>query len=165
MDSIRQQLSLFIEPPSTIIEEIRSIYNPKQYRLIPAHITLCREDELQPLNDILLSITTLSLKEPLQINLDPIERFANGKGVLIPATKTNIKFDKLRALILGEITPIKKQWPHVTLMHPRNSRCDDKIFAALKKYRLPTALYFTKISLIVQKNSDPWKIIDEFTMV
>lgn len=48
---LRSQLSLFVPPiiggdTRVDIEAIRCIVDPVQHRLIPAHVTLCREDEL-----------------------------------------------------------------------------------------------------------------------
>ena len=43
----RTQLSLFVPPAqSAQIETLRRLLDPIQAKLIPAHITLCREDEL-----------------------------------------------------------------------------------------------------------------------
>ena len=41
----RIQLTLFIEEnEAETIEQIRKEFNPEQYELIKAHVTLCRED-------------------------------------------------------------------------------------------------------------------------
>jgi hypothetical protein len=47
MSKKRIQLTLFVgEPESVAIEHIRKMFNPLQYALIKAHVTLCRADEL-----------------------------------------------------------------------------------------------------------------------
>ena len=41
----RKQLTLFVKDvQAKAIEAIRRQYNPEQYALIKAHVTLCRED-------------------------------------------------------------------------------------------------------------------------
>ena len=42
----RIQLTLFVPPPNAeLIESVRRLVDPIQHQLIPAHVTLCREDE------------------------------------------------------------------------------------------------------------------------
>ncbi|MEQ1633746.1 MAG: hypothetical protein ABL997_15305 [Planctomycetota bacterium] len=44
---MRTQLSLFVPPPhDVLVESVRAVVDPVQHALIPAHVTLCREDEL-----------------------------------------------------------------------------------------------------------------------
>ncbi len=70
--------------------------NPKQYNLISAHITLCREDEIGSIKSIVERIKSISLKKPIQIEFKNVEWFSDGKGILIPATDKNIEFRELR---------------------------------------------------------------------
>ena len=43
----RRQVTLFVpDPTRSMLEAIRKRLDPVQYRLIRAHVTLCREDEL-----------------------------------------------------------------------------------------------------------------------
>ena len=45
--TIRRQLSLYVPPDAARqLEAVRRVLDPVQSRLIPAHVTLCREDEL-----------------------------------------------------------------------------------------------------------------------
>ena len=156
---IRRQLTLFVE--NQTIEEIRVKFNPKQHALIPAHITLCREDELEDLEKVVRNIKSLKTFNQIRISFNEVIRFENGKGVLIPANEDNNDFHNLRNAIL--ISP-RKHLPHITLMHPRNSTCTDAIFEEIKSYQLPTTLFFKKISLIEQRDGGKWKILDEFTI-
>jgi len=84
---------------------------------------------------------------------------------LIPAKTENIEFIELRETILGKNKNLKEQFPHVTLMHPRNSKCDDEKFEEILNRELPTELEFEKISLIEQNNGGKWKILSEFNIV
>ena len=165
MNDIRKQLTLFIEQSNETIEKIRKEFNPEQYGLISAHLTLCREDEIEQIDDIIERIKSISLKKPIRIKFNEVKRFANGKGVLIPASDKNTTFRELRMSVLGQTNLIKEQVPHITLIHPRNSTCCDEIFEEIKNQELPSELLFDKISLIEQKNGDKWKVIKEFNIV
>jgi hypothetical protein len=49
--TIRRQLSLYVpEPIATRLEAVRRVLDPVQHALIPAHVTLCRDDELEALS-------------------------------------------------------------------------------------------------------------------
>jgi len=165
MSEVRRQLTLFIDGSNDAIEKIRAEYNPKQYELIPAHVTLCREDEIEPIEDIIKRIESIDLKKPIRIEFKPVERFANGKGVQLPATNEYMEFRELRKSILGQINLVKEQFPHITLMHPRNSTCSDELFEKIKSQEFPTKLEFRKISLIEQKNWGKWNVLQEFNIV
>ena len=165
MNEIRKQLTLFIEESNVNIEKIRAEFNPEQYNLISAHITLCREDEIESIDKIIHRIKSITLKEPIRIGFKSVKRFSNGKGILIPATDKNIEFRELRKLVLGQTKLIKEQFPHITLMHPRNSTCSDEIFEHIKELAFPTELKFGRISLIEQRNGGKWNVIQEFNIV
>lgn len=156
---IRRQLTLFVE--NETIEEIRAKFNPIQHAIIPAHVTLCREDELEDLEKVVSHIKALKIDKPIEISFNEVIRFENGKGILIPANGENNDFNNLRNVIL---TSPRKHFPHITLMHPRNSTCTDTIFEEIKSYQLPTTLFFNRINLIEQKDGGKWKVLDEFTI-
>jgi hypothetical protein len=157
----RKQLTLFV-PQHHVIEEIRERFNPVQHGLITAHITLCREDEIEEIGKVIPNIEKIQLNSPLILKLNAPERFDNGKGVFISAGP-NAQFDALRKRILeGIIASPRPQLPHLTLMHPRNSICNDTIFNQIKTYNLPTSLSFDTISLIEQVDDRPWKILARY---
>jgi hypothetical protein len=165
MNKTRTQLTLFInEKDAKIIEEIRQKFNPKQHELIKSHVTLCREDELENMAQILYNLSHLK-HNPITINFGSIILFSDKKGVLIPALKNNKSFQNLRKKILkGIIEKPRIQEPHITLMHPRNATCTDEIFAEIQKYDLPNILNFTKISLIEQEMGQKWRILKEYEL-
>lgn len=157
MIEIRRQLTLFVpEEQREIIEKIRAEFNPIQYSLISAHVTLCREDEIEP-NKLLKN--NIQLSKPLEINFSQVERFADGKGLMIPASADNIEFNELKKNILGG-NLIRNHQPHITLMHPRNSICTDEIFERIKVIELPKQFSFNEICLIEQVNGKKWMIIN-----
>jgi 2'-5' RNA ligase len=166
MHQTRRQLTLFIAGQNEAIEKIREEFNPEQYHLIPTHVTLCREDEIEPIEKVIENIRFLSWPKPIRIEFDPPERFENGKGVFIPAKRNNPDFYALRKAVLNGLNEFPgKLLPHITLMHPRNSTCSDIIFERIKKHELPTELIFNKISLIEQRNGGKWIIIEEFPIM
>lgn len=162
MTEIRRQLTLFIPEKEEAIEKVRAEFNPMQHNLIAAHVTLCREDEIESVEEIIKNIGFINLNKPILIQFNPIERFANCKGVLIPAKGKNKEFRKLRKLVLGLNKFPREHQPHITLMHPRNSTCNDEIFQQIKNIELPTELYFDTICLIEQKNGGKWTVLEKF---
>lgn len=160
----RQQLTLFVSMrEAKVIEQIRKQYNPVQYELITAHITLCREDEIENWTTIEKNLTTLK-QLPITIHLDSMIRFSEGKGVLIPAKEENEAFDQLRKAILkGAIEQPRKHHAHLTLMHPRNSTCTDATFKTLQALTLPKTLVFDTITLIEQENGGVWQRLKTYS--
>ncbi|MEO0527173.1 MAG: 2'-5' RNA ligase family protein [Bacteroidota bacterium] len=165
MENSRKQLTLFIHEPSGNIEKIRAEYNPIQYHLIPAHVTLCREDEIEPTEKTIERITSIALERPVRIKFKKVQRFADGKGAYILSLGNNTEFKELRKMVLGQGELKKEQLPHITLMHPRNSTCTHEIFEQIGNHDLPTELEFGKISLIEQKNGGKWEVLQEFEIV
>lgn len=163
MHSKRLQLSLFVpENSSAAIEEIRSRYNPVQYELIAAHVTLCREDELMDLEKVQHNLDQLGFPS-ITIRFGKPERFDEGKGVLIPALGENITFQEFRKAVLnGIIKEPRNHQPHITLIHPRNATCTDEIMENIRKSDLPSEIEFGQISLIEQIDGGKWSIIQTF---
>lgn len=162
-NNIRRQLTLFVEQTDAkTIEKIRQEFNPIQSKLIKCHVTLCREDEIEKLEQVIANLLRLT-KTEVTIEFGKVTRFDNGKGLFLPATTDNGEFQELRRQVLVGLTDNpRKQEPHITLMHPRNSTCTDSIFGQIKKISLPTKIKFKRISLIEQENGEQWKILQEF---
>ncbi len=158
----RVQLTLFVpEMEARAIEQVRAQLDPVQQRLIAAHVTLCREDELAevPLQRLRAAAVR---PEPLTLGFGAPERFT-GHGVLLPCVGGSAAFHRLRLLALGS-EAIREQAAHITLAHPRNpvaigNRTDRDI-------GLPTPMLitFTAISLIEQMDDGPWEVLDIFPL-
>lgn len=163
---IRRQLTLFVDKNSAVeIESIRKKFNPRQHELIDSHVTLCREEEIQDIDKVLESLQNLDTSSAITIQFGQVTRFENGNGVLIPALGDNEQFHRLREKILPTINKIvRRHEPHITLMHPRNSRCTDDVFKEIQSTKLPGYLKFAKISLIEQVNGGQWQIIKTFNL-
>lgn len=164
--NIRRQLTLFLdEGDAGNIEKIRADFNPRQSALIKSHVTLCREDEIENLGKVMGNLANLQYA-PIAIDFGPPKRFAEGKGVLMPATGSLRAFDALRkGILLGTTDDPKKHEPHITLVHPRNSTCTDAVFREIARMDLPGRLTFRKISLIEQEDDRPWRVLGEFHLL
>lgn len=161
MSAFRIQLTLFIgENYSNTIEYIRQEFNPEQYALIKSHVTLCREDELENMNEIISCLNSLNHGKII-VDFGQVVRFSEGKGVILPAIGDSKPFHDLRAYVLDNP---RKHEPHITLMHPRNSTCTDAIFNEISTYNFPHKIEFHKISLIKQEVGKPWYILEEFEL-
>jgi len=162
--NIRRQLTLFLQDNFETIEKIRQKFNPKQYRLIKAHVTLCREDEIENLDQILNNLSSLN-GQKITICFEHPTRFDNGKGVFLKAHSDLKEFEKLRREILQNVVAEpRKQIPHITLMHPRNSTCNDEIFDEINQETFPSIITFSKISLIEKRNDDEWKVLKNISL-
>jgi 2'-5' RNA ligase len=161
--NIRRQITLFVNPKDAeIIELVRQRFNPIQFSLIKSHITLCREDEIENIEQVISNLQSLPKKE-IVIEFGKVKRFDNGKGVLLPAITDNKDLLTLRRQVLhGMIDNPRRYEPHITLMHPRNSTCTDEIFLQIEQLSLPKKLSFKKISLIEQEEGKKWNILQEF---
>lgn len=161
IQSIRRQLTLFIDKKDSVdIERIRQMYNPVQYNLIDSHVTLCREDEIEDIDSVLQQLQHLHAK-PITVHFGKITRFPDGSGALLPSLHENKAFEHLRSLCHSG-KPIRHHQPHITLMHPRNSFCDDDTFRKLQSVQLPSSFVFRTISLIEQRYEGKWQILEEF---
>lgn len=162
----RRQLTLFVETADAeTIEQVRTKFNPVQSGLISCHLTLCREDELEDLQQIISNIKTLK-PSAITIHFAKPIRFAQGKGVLLPGITDNRAFHNLRKLVLqGVHDHPRTQEPHITLLHPRNSTCTDEVFSEIKQLVFPSAITFKKISLIEQADvNSKWELVQEFSL-
>jgi 2'-5' RNA ligase len=165
LQQTRRQLTLFIQAPeSEAIERIRRRFNPEQYALIGCHVTLCREDEIEALESILVNLANLDCG-PITVDFGSVVRFSEGKGVMIPALEGNEDFHTLRARIMhGVVAQPRRHEPHITLMHPRNSTCTDAVFEEIAQAELPERIRFERICLIEQEKGMPWRVIEVFEL-
>lgn len=165
MPEKRRQLTLFISEDQIFdIEKVRSHYNPEQAKIIASHVTLCREDEIAPLEKAIVNLTDKKLKT-IVLNFENALRFHDGNGVLLPCHDSENSFGFLRKEILsGVIDNPRSSHAHITLMHPRNSTCTDEIFEEIKKFKFPRTIRFNEISLIEQEMGKEWVVLQRFPL-
>lgn len=161
----RKQLTIFLDEVESIpIELIRRKFNPRQYGLIKSHITLCREDEIEELINIQINLEKIDFHQ-FELRTNGVRRFSRGKGVFIPVKDEENKFRELRKLVLENIcNEPREHEPHITLMHPRNSTCNDEKFKEIEQIQLPKILSVKKISLIEQEIGKKWRTLKEYRL-
>lgn len=158
----RVQLSLYVpEPEASVLETARCVLDPIQRSLFPAHVTLCREDELAQLaaGSLASRLANPPVKS-LTLHFGKAEWFPP-HAILLPCISGEDEFRSLREHILNSCH-IKHQAPHITLAHPRNPKATGNTLA--NAYLLPEAMAvtFTSVNLIEQSGSSAWRIVETF---
>ncbi len=160
----RRQLTLFVPTAEALVlEAIRERLDPVQHRLMPAHVTLCREDELArfaggALRDRLVHLNAT----PLTLAFGAAVPFAE-HGVLLPCLAGEAEFQALRAMVLGE-TALRRHEPHLTLAHPRNPRSPHNVLATCAELPAPMTIVFTAACLIEQIAHEPWQVLGTYAL-
>ncbi len=157
----RRQLSLFVsELEAAALESLRLALDPVQHRLIPAHVTLGRDDEIDGWSVAELRERVLcAATDPLTLTFGRAEPFS-GHGILLPCIAGEPAFQALRQRLLGE--PARAQRPHLTLAHPRNPRAPGN--SLTRALQLPPSLRctFAAVRLIEQvAATTPWRVLAE----
>ena len=151
--AVRRQASMFLTSVPDI-EDLRCEFNPVQAKLIPAHVTLCREDEVDDWGGLERRIQEML---PIQITLGFGCPIRDGNLVLLPAVSGTEYFDEFRNSLLGnQLVKPRKQSPHITLIHPRNGVCTSAIFDQIAGRIQPFSWTFRHVSLIEQTDGGPW---------
>jgi 2'-5' RNA ligase len=154
----RSQLSLFVPPDIGIdIEGIRRIADPVQRRLIPAHVTLCREDEITGLGlaDLQRRLSSAG-QGPVTLQFGPPERFA-GHGILLPCIGGASEFQALRETVLAA-RDVRSHHAHLTLAHPRNPMAPGNALESAMSLGDGLRVTFGHIHLIEQVDDAPWVV-------
>ena len=157
MSATRDQLSLFVSgTEGERLDALRRELDPVQAGLIPAHVTLCREDELTALPHL-----APRLSDPVAVTLrfGPPERF-HEHGILLPCIAGQDAFDALRRQLLGR-SDIRHQSAHLTLAHPRNPKATGNRLplAELAELGEGLALTLTDLRWIRQTGAQPWQTL------
>lgn len=155
----RVQLSLFVPPPDAVpLERARRLLDPIQAALIPAHVTLCREDELESIDLRRLdAIIAASRAAPVCLRFGAAEVF-KGHGVLLPCIDGEENFHDLRCRLLRS-SIVRRHAPHLTLAHPRNPRAPLNIPANLHAVPAGLVVTFAVVHHILQDGVQPWRVI------
>ncbi|QJR37276.1 2'-5' RNA ligase family protein [Gemmatimonas groenlandica] len=97
----RRQLTLFVPHAGAgAIEEVRAQLDPVQHGLIPAHVTLCREDELaEHAGDVWRDRLAAATVAPVTLTFGAPVSFS-GHGVMLPCIAGQPAFHVLRAQVL-----------------------------------------------------------------
>ena len=164
----RRQLTLFVPNDAAhTLEAVRERLDPVQHRLIPAHVTLCREDELErgsghAWRDRLAAAGTTLAAAPVTLTFGSATAFS-GHGVLLPCIGGEPAFHALRVLLLGDPAP-RRHEPHLTLAHPRNPRAPQNVPTTYADVPSPLQVTFRTVCLIEQSGDEPWQVLETYTL-
>ena len=157
----RRQLTLFVPlGAAAALEAIRRRVDPVQHQLIPAHVTLCRDEELAGRSIADIRADLALIRQPsLTLQFGPVETFA-GHGVLLPCIAGELAFHKLRVAVLRS-EDVRPHRPHITLAHPRNPRTAANVASAYASLTSLLTITFECVSLIEQVDGRPWQVRHE----
>ncbi|GAB2879219.1 hypothetical protein GCM10027277_55600 [Pseudoduganella ginsengisoli] len=132
-----------------------------QHGLIPAHVTLCREDELTDLPAIRARLRN-GTQAPLTLAFGKAEPFSS-HGVLLQCVEGQGALQELRKYVLAS-DEVRVQQAHITLAHPRNPQAIPDALA--RAYTLPERLTFVlpEIRLIEQQDGGRWQTLESFPL-
>ncbi|MBK8285032.1 MAG: 2'-5' RNA ligase family protein [Ahniella sp.] len=158
----RIQLSLYVpSSASTQLETIRRLLDPIQSNLIPAHVTLCREDEIEHIEPALLE-TRLAEATAITLSFGRPEHFG-GHGVLLPCVGGAADFHALRKWVLGPDS-MKQHAPHITLAHPRNAKAPTNTAGHAAGLPDPLQFTFEHVNRIRQLGTQPWEVLSRYQL-
>ena len=160
----RVQLTLFLSGPAAErVEAVRRVLDPVQFKLIPAHVTLCREDELEELRPLLLQRRLkASGIGPLNLVFGPAEEFST-HGVLLPCISGEEEFRALREAVLGT-TVMRSQQPHITLAHPRNPKAPGNNPTAAAALGSGLKARLASVCRVQQDGGEPWQVLQRLPL-
>jgi 2'-5' RNA ligase len=155
----RRQASFYLSDVPEI-EDLRIRFNPVQAQFIPAHVTLCREDEV---DDWSVLESRIQARIPIALTLGFRCPVREGNLVFLPAVSGVGEFDDLRNQLLSDgIKRPRKQTPHITIIHSRNGSCTDAVFDEIGQRLHPFTITLREISLIEQTGGGPWVRLAHF---
>lgn len=162
--SLRRQLSLYVPGAAAAeIEAVRRVLDPVQSGLIPAHVTLCREEEFVRMSDAeLLRRLAHRRHGPVSLQFGRPQEFSS-HGILIPCIGGQAGFKELRAELLGDQASDTLK-PHLTLAHPRNPKAPGNSLANAARLPEFLSIDFPTVFLIQQVETQPWKVLREFNL-
>jgi len=159
---VRRQLSMYLPlDQAAAIEDVRIVVDPIQHLLIPAHVTLCRDEELEDLSGIETRLQASALGH-VDLGFGRPQAF-HGHGILMECVSGLESFRALREILLGSIE-ISSHQPHLTLAHPRNPKAVGNSLANTDSISTPFHVRFSQIALIEQEGAAPWKFVREYPL-
>lgn len=143
------------------IEAVRKVVDPIQSSLIPAHVTLCRDDELGDLASVRARLRSVPFA-PLTLRFGEPQAFS-GHGWLLPCIAGEDQFRALREYLLAS-SQIRHQEPHITLAHPRNPRSQGNSSSNISTLPEASEVTFPSIHLIEQEGNEPWQALETYAL-
>jgi 2'-5' RNA ligase len=162
MPITRKQLSMYIpRDAARKLEVVRRVVDPIQSRLIPAHVTLCREDELGDLASVLARLRVAPFG-PLTLRFGGPVAFS-GHGLLLKCIEGADRFRALREYLLAS-SRIRDQKPHITLAHPRNPKAGGNSLSNTSALPEVFEATFPDICLIEQEGDGLWRLLETYEL-
>ena len=162
MPGNRRQLSMYVpQDAAREIEAVRRVVDPIQSRLIPAHVTLCREDELGDLVSVRARLRSAPF-EPLTLRFGKPVAFA-GHGLLLECVEGEDRFRAVRQYLLAS-SRVRDRKPHITLAHPRNPRSGGNSLSNTSPLPEVIEVTFPSIYLIEQEGDGPWQLLEKYEL-
>ncbi len=162
MPASRKQLSMYVPPDAAVeIEAVRRVADPIQSELLPAHVTLCREDELDDLESVRARLCSPPFG-PLTLRFGRPVAFS-GHGILLECVGGEGQFRALREYLLAS-SSIRDQLPHITLAHPRNPKSSGNLLSNASALPQVIEVTFPSVCLIVQEGNKPWQLLENFEL-
>ncbi|MEO7793705.1 MAG: 2'-5' RNA ligase family protein, partial [Thermoanaerobaculia bacterium] len=145
------------------VEAVRRVVDPVQYRLIPAHVTLCREEEVAALPEEEIEARLASgPARRLMLEFGSPEPFL-GHGIRLKCVAGGTDYQRLRELVLGS-KEIARPRPHITLAHPRNPPDAGNSLEIASKLPQRWQARFSWLHLIEQEGVQPWRRLAMFDL-
>lgn len=143
------------------IEAVRRVVDPIQSSLIPAHVTLCREDELGDLASVLARLRGAPFG-PLTLRFGgPV--VSSGHGLLLECVGGEERFRALREYLLAS-SRVRDQRPHITLAHPRNPKASGNSLGNAATLPEVVEVTFPSVCFIEQEGGGPWRLLEEYEL-
>lgn len=156
---MRRQLSLFLPSAQrAVVEPIRQRLDPRQHALIPAHVTLCRDDELADWPAVERRLSSLQAFS-LTLRFGAPQALPDG-CILLRPMQGAAQYQALRRSLLGPTAPI--HGAHLTLLHPSHATGTPPDVAELATVLSDFVTTFSSIALIEQRGSAPWQLLREY---
>lgn len=158
----RRQLSLYASGEDAApIERVRQRVDPVQFALIPAHVTLCREEDLLDVNETQIDERIAGARR-FALGFGTPEPFST-HGLLLPCIEGEDAFQALRARVLGGRSE-RHQSPHITLAHPRNPKAAGDSLQAASALGAGLRCRFDRLNLIEQIAGQAWQILRQWSL-
>lgn len=162
MPEKRKQLSMYVpRDAAREIEAVRRAVDPIQSGLIPAHVTLCREDELGDLASVRARLRSAPF-EPLTLRFGRPSVFS-GHGLLLECVGGEGRFRALREYLLAPGS-VGEQRPHLTLAHPRNPKARGNSLGNTSALPEVVEITFPNVHLIEQEGGEPWRLLETYEL-
>ena len=144
-----------------LIDHVRQRMDPVQFAKIPAHVTLCYDDEIQDWNYVAGCFEALA-PEGIRFNftVEGARSFAaEGKGIYLGIAEQSGFYTLARSRLLATSSSARKQVrPHITLLHPKHARDGADGWTLVDSMGFPERILIHQISLIELRES-AWTVV------